>query len=95
MKKEDIGYLVQSTLSGGNWKVLTCSVSGSDSTQVCFSLGQSAYVMEPYTNDVTYATNLIDKVLNGDEVTQDEINQYLETRTLDETSGTDTGSDPE
>ncbi|MCR5212924.1 MAG: LCP family protein [Eubacterium sp.] len=86
MQKDDIGYLVQSTLDGGNWQVLTCSVSGTDSTQVCYSLGQEAYVMEPYQEDVLYATNLIDKVLAGEAVTQDDINAYLASRTIDETS---------
>ena len=47
LSKEDIGYLVQSTLDDGQWKVLTYSVSGSDSQKVCYSLGTDAYVMIP------------------------------------------------
>ena len=83
MTKEDIGYLVQSTLADSDWKILTYSVSGSDSTQVCFSLGQDAYVMVPNNSDVDYAKTIINKVLNGEELTQDQITEYLENRTAD------------
>ena len=80
MSKEDIGYLVQSTLDDGNWKILTYSVSGSDAEEVCYSLGAEAYVMIPNTADVTYGTELINKVLSGEALTQDEINVYIENK---------------
>ncbi|MBO4591126.1 MAG: LCP family protein [Eubacterium sp.] len=78
MTKDNIGYLVQSTLDEGGWKVLTYSVSGSDAEEVCYSLGGSAYVMLPNEADVDYGTELIYKVLSGQSLTQDEINEYIE-----------------
>ncbi|MBR6402194.1 MAG: LCP family protein [Eubacterium sp.] len=80
MSKDNIGYLVQSTLDDGNWTVLTYSVSGSDAEEVCYSLGGSAYVMIPNEADVDYGTELIFKVLSGQNLTQDEINVYIENK---------------
>ena len=80
MSKDEIGYLVQSTLDKGNWTVLTYSVSGSDSEQVCYSLGSEAYVMLPNEGDIAYGKELIDRVLSGEVVTQDEINTYIEAK---------------
>lgn len=73
MDKDTIGYMVQSTISDPNWNVLTYSVSGSDSTQSCYSLGMDAYVMVPNQTDVDYAMELMNSVLNGDSLTQDQI----------------------
>ncbi len=80
MEKDEVGYLVQSTISDGGWTVLTYSVGGADSTQKCYSLGGSAYVMEPNKDDVAKATELMNKVLNGESLTQDEINVYIESQ---------------
>ena len=80
MAKDEVGYLVQSTLDNGNWTVLTYSVGGSDSEQVCYSLGTEAYVMLQNEGDIAYGKELIDRVLSGEIVTQDEINQYIETK---------------
>ena len=77
MGKDDVGYLVQSTLEDGNWKVLTYSVSGSDSMKVCYSLGTEAYVMIPNDGDVAYGNEIIGKVLGGADVSQDEIDNYI------------------
>ena len=78
MEKDQVGYLVQSTIDDGNWTVLTYSVGGSDSSQKCYSLGTSAYVMMPNEEDVKYANELIKRVLENEAVTQDEINVYIE-----------------
>ena len=80
MTKDDIGYLVKSTLDNGNWNVLTYSVSGSDATQSCYSLGSSAYVMIPNKSDVEYGKELVQKVLAGETMTQDDINNYVENK---------------
>ena len=77
LSKEDIGYLVQSTLDDGQWKVLTYSVSGSDATKTCYSLGTSAYVMTPNEGDVKYGNELISRVLNDEDVNQEEIDEYI------------------
>ena len=78
MSKDNIGYLVKSTLDNGGWSVLTYSVSGYDASKVCYSLGFEAYVMEPNPNDVQYGKDLINRVLAGETLTQDEINVYIE-----------------
>ncbi len=81
MTKDHIGYLVQSTLTDGNWEVLTYSVGGNDATQSCYSTGaQQLYVMQPNDADITYANEIISRVLSGDKVTQDEINVYIENK---------------
>ena len=80
MTKDNIGYLVQSTLDDGNWKILTYSVSGSDAEEVCYSLGAEAYVMQPNQADVTYGNELISRVLGGEVLTQEEINKYIENK---------------
>lgn len=81
MSKDHIGYLVQSTLTDGNWEVLTYSVGGNDSTQTCYSTGSTQlYVMVPNEDDITYANELISRVLSGDKVSQDEINVYIENK---------------
>jgi len=84
MTLDEIGALVQGQLeSGASWNIVTYSVSGSDSTQKCASIGMSAYVMIPNENDVEFAKELIIATQSGTEVTQDEINAYLEGREVD------------
>lgn len=80
MSKDEVGYLVKSTLENGDWEVLTYSVGGDDATKVCYSLGTEAYVMIPNQDDINYANELIDRVLGNEDVTQDEINTYIETK---------------
>lgn len=80
MSKKEVGYLVQSTLTDGNWDVLTYSVGGNDATEKCYSLGTTAYVMIPNEDDIEYANELISRVLSNDTVTQDEINVYIENK---------------
>ena len=100
MDKDTIGYMVQSTISDPNWKVLTYSVSGSDSTQSCYSLGMEAYVMVPNQTDVDFAKDLMTSVLNGQSLTQEYIDLGARdtsndaTMTNDEVSG-DTDDDEE
>ncbi|SNU06722.1 transcriptional attenuator, LytR family [Lachnospiraceae bacterium] len=77
MQKEDIGYLVQSTLEDGKWKILTYSVGGNDSERICYSLGTTAYVMIPNKGDIEYGNKLISRVLGDEEVKQDEIDVYI------------------
>ncbi len=77
MGKDDVGYLVQSTIENGDWKVLTYSVSGSDSMKRCYSLGTEAYVMIPNQGDIKYGNDLIRRVLDSEDVNQDEIDNYI------------------
>ena len=77
MDKNEIGKLVQDQLqTNSNWTIITYSVSGSDSSQVCASVGQSCYVMVPYDKDVNYAKDLINRNLNNETLTQEEVDNF-------------------
>ncbi len=79
MDKEEIAYLVQTQLdSGSDWTILKYRVNGSDSEGACFSTGsQILYVMEPDQETVDYGSDLIDKVIKGDNVTQSQIDTFM------------------
>ena len=77
MEKDEIGKLVQDQLqTNSEWSIITYSVSGSDSSQVCASVGQACYVMVPYDNDVSYAKELINRNLGDETITQEEVDNY-------------------
>lgn len=77
MDKNQIGKLVQDQLqTNSQWTIITYSVSGSDSSQVCASVGQSCYVMVPFEEDVNYAKDLINRNLNNETITQEEVDNF-------------------
>lgn len=77
MDKNEIGKLVQDQLqTNSQWTIITYSVSGSDASQVCASVGQSCYVMVPYDKDVNYAKDLINRNLNNETITQEEVDNF-------------------
>ena len=74
MEKEELGTLIQGQIdNGGGWNIVQYSVNGSDTMDYCYSLGDNAYVMPPYYDTVEYATELANKVLNDEEITQESI----------------------
>ena len=74
MEKEELGTLIQGQIdNGGGWNIVQYSVNGSDTMDYCYSLGDNAYVMPPYYDTVEYATELANKVLNDEEITQEYI----------------------
>jgi cell envelope-related function transcriptional attenuator common domain len=78
MSKDELGELVQKQLSDmKGWEIYSYSVSGSDGSDICSSVGAEAYVMYPYTDDVEYAKQLIKTVLGDGSVNQDEINAFM------------------
>ena len=81
MTKDEVGELVQKQLSDSKgWSIYSYSVSGSDGTDVCSSVGANAYVMYPYQEDVDYAKQLINTVLSDGTINQDEINAFMESK---------------
>lgn len=79
MDKDQMAYLVQSQLSdGSSWNIVTYSVNGTDSMNKCYSTGnQELYVMEPIQISIDGATELIDKVMDGEEISQEEADQLM------------------
>ena len=78
MSKEEVGELVQRQLSDmKGWNIYSYSVSGSDGSDICSSVGAEAYVMYPYEEDVEYAKQLITTVLGDGTIDQDEINAFM------------------
>lgn len=70
---EEIAELLQDQLkNGGNWNIVTYSVNGTGATEKPYSLSQPAYVMVPDTATVDKAKSLIDKVKNGETISQEE-----------------------
>ena len=71
MSKSELGKLVQDQLDdGGSWNIIQYSVTGTDSSSYCYSLGGEAYAMIPYTDTVDYATEIVKRVLKDEEITQ-------------------------
>lgn len=74
MTKSELGNLVQTQLEdGGKWNIVQYSVTGTDSSSYCYSLGCEAYAMIPYTDTVEYASDLVKRVLKDEEITQSKI----------------------
>ena len=74
MTKDELGKLVQEQIDdGGKWNIVQYSVTGGDAMDYCYSVGGDAYVMVPYQDTVDYATDLIKRVLNDEEISQSTI----------------------
>ena len=70
---EEIAELLQDQLAnGGNWTIVSYSVDGTGATEKPYSMSQKAYVMVPDYNTVDKAKSLMEKVRNGEVVTQEE-----------------------
>ena len=70
---EEIARLLQQQLNnGGDWNIVSYSVNGTGATEKPYSMSQKAYVMVPDYNTVDKAKSLMEKVRNGEVVTQEE-----------------------
>lgn len=76
MTKEEIGNLVQVTLEGDKWNVVSYGVGGTGATKPCYSLGTSASVVIPDDASVAYARELIERTLSDETISQDEITNH-------------------
>lgn len=72
---EDINKLVKMQLSDmAQWNVLTYSVTGYDGNEITYSMpGLATYVMHPYQYTVNYGSELIERVMDGEILTQDDM----------------------
>lgn len=75
MASEDINALIKMQLSDmATWHIHSYSVSGSDGSSTTYSIpGANAYVMYPDQQMVDHASELMDKVLSGDKLTDDDV----------------------
>lgn len=76
LQMEDISMLVKMQLSDmATWNIQTFSVSGVGGSEKTYSMpGSNAYVMYPDEEQVTYASNLVQRVLDGENLTADDMN---------------------
>ncbi len=66
MSSEEINSLIKMQLSDmSGWDIISQNVSGEGDTLYCYSLGNKAYVMIPYQNEVDQATFNIQKCMEG------------------------------
>lgn len=69
---DEIALLVRKQLSeGGSWNIVSYSVDGTGDTQKPYSMSQNAYVMVPDLATVDKAKELMQKVRNGETITQE------------------------
>lgn len=74
MSTKDIGKLVQLQLSEmPQWEIYSFAVTGDNGTDLCWAHGYYAYVMRPHQNMVDHASALMEKVLSGETITQDDL----------------------
>ena len=70
---EEIAQILQQQLTnGGDWTIVSYSVNGTGATEKPYSMSQKAYVMVPDYTTVDKAKSLMEKVRNGEVVTQEE-----------------------
>lgn len=82
MKMSRLTSLIKMQLSNNySWNIVTNSLNGSDASNYTYSApSQKAYVMEPDEESVAYATELINKVIEGeilDEETMEEVSNQV------------------
>ena len=69
---EEIAQILQQQLTnGGDWTIVSYSVNGTGATEKPYSMSQKAYVMVPDYDTVNKAKSLMEKVRNGEVVTQE------------------------
>lgn len=75
MSSDDINALVKMQLSDmSSWHVHSYAVTGSDGMSTTYSMpGTNAYVMYPNQQTVRHASDLIDKVLSGESISDSDI----------------------
>ncbi|MGO4946897.1 LCP family glycopolymer transferase [Blautia sp. Sow4_E7] len=91
---EEIAQILQQQLSnGGDWTIVSYSVDGTGATEKPYSMSQKAYVMVPDYNTVDKAKSLMEKVRNGEVVTQEEADAPISGST-DTTTSTESVAEP-
>lgn len=92
---EEIAQVLQQQLTnGGDWTIVSYSVNGTGATEKPYSMSQKAYVMVPDYNTVDKAKSLMEKVRNGEVVTQEEADAPVSGSTSTDSTSTETVTEP-
>ena len=92
---EEIAQILQQQLTnGGDWTIVSYSVNGTGATEKPYSMSQKAYVMVPDYNTVDKAKSLMEKVRNGEVVTQEEADAPVSGSTSTDSTSTETMTEP-
>ena len=92
---EEIAQILQQQLTnGGDWTIVSYSVNGTGATEKPYSMSQKAYVMVPDYNTVDKAKSLMEKVRNGEVVTQEEADAPVSGSTSTDSTSTETVTEP-
>ena len=92
---EEIAQILQQQLTnGGDWTIVSYSVNGTGATEKPYSISQKAYVMVPDYNTVDKAKSLMEKVRNGEVVTQEEADAPVSGSTSTDSTSTETVTEP-
>ena len=92
---EEIAQILQQQLTnGGDSTIVSYSVNGTGATEKPYSMSQKAYVMVPDYNTVDKAKSLMEKVRNGEVVTQEEADSPVSGSTSTDSTSTETVTEP-
>lgn len=92
---EEIAQILQQQLTnGGDWTIVSYSVNGTGVTEKPYSMSQKAYVMVPDYNTVDKAKSLMEKVRNGEVVTQEEADAPVSGSTSTDSTSTEAVTEP-
>lgn len=92
---EEIAQILQQQLTnGGDWTIVSYSVNGTGATEKPYSMSQKAYVMVPDYSTVDKAKSLMEKVRNGEVVTQEEADAPVSGSTSTDSTSTETVTEP-
>ena len=92
---EEIAQILQQQLTnGGDWTIVSYSVNGTGATEKPYSMSQKAYVMVPDYNTVDNAKSLMEKVRNGEVVTQEEADAPVSGSTSTDSISTEAVTEP-
>ena len=92
---EEIAQILQQQLTnGGDWTIVSYSVDGTGATEKPYSMSQKAYVMVPDYNTVDKAKSLMEKVRNGEVVTQEEADAPVSGSTSTDSTSTEAVTEP-
>lgn len=92
---EEIAQILQQQLTnGGDWTIVSYSVNGTGATEKPYSMSQKAYVMVPDYDTVNKAKSLMEKVRNGEVVTQEEADAPVSGSTSTDSTSTEAVTEP-
>lgn len=92
---EEIAQILQQQLTnGGDWTIVSYSVDGTGATEKPYSMSQKAYVMVPNYDTVNKAKSLMEKIRNGEVVTQEDADAPVSGSTSTDSTSTETVTEP-